>query len=288
MTKELQKAVGKDVKRGGLVKLSSRVACDRPLTSELFQESCAYYKCVVKWEYEELTSYRETIDGSGNVTNRERLSHPSASDRRGSVAPGGGSDDDGSELGRSEGASYGGNSGESGSSGGYATRIHTDSSNGWEIIDEDRRHTRFLLQDESGQIAIDPDDAEIEVERPRREYLSGSPHDGIVRFGNFTRNIGQYLHSREKITRGFSFEEQCLSLGQRAFITGQVRFENSQPVIKKINAGAGIKFLITHKSHDLTTKALQDRKLYVLIGVIASLLVALTTLALIFARVLRF
>lgn len=126
------------------------------------------------------------------------------------------------------------------------------------------------------------------MERPRREYLSGAPYDGVVRFGKFTRNIGQYLHSWEKNTRGFSFEEECLSLGQRVFITGQVRFEHSEPVIKKINAGAGIKFLITHKSHDETVKALQDRKLYVLIGAIACLVVAIVTMILIFARVLRF
>jgi hypothetical protein len=267
MSKELQKAVGKDVKRGGLVKLSGRVTCDRPLVSELFQESCVYYKCQVRWEYEEATYYRETIDDQGAVTHRERLSNPPEGYRsRGAYGAGGSGGGYGGGMG--EGDGDGGHGG--GYGGGPTTRIQTEISKGWETVYEDRRDVDFVLQDDSGAIAVDPSDAEIEVERPRKDYLSGNPHDLVLRFGNFSRNVSQYGHSRNRDTLGFPFEEESLSIGQRVYITGQVRFEQQVPVIKKINPGAGIKFLITHKSHDETINALRQRQQALLVAAIVS------------------
>ncbi|MDX2216207.1 MAG: E3 ubiquitin ligase family protein [Oculatellaceae cyanobacterium bins.114] len=80
---QMSKAIAQEMGGGNwrdYVKLSGVIQCDRPLTSELKQQSCVYYKMEVRREYEETVtkqdsegkSYRDTQRGSEVISSNQQ------------------------------------------------------------------------------------------------------------------------------------------------------------------------------------------------------------------------
>jgi hypothetical protein len=297
VAREMEKLSGTKAKRQGLVKLSGTIVANPPLISELFQEPCIYYNSEVDLEYDEVTYYRDTLDETGVVISSERLSHPPYQGTYGDPYR----EQYGDPYRRTGGSSYGESGGGGGSygessigssyenyGGGQRTRIRTETDRHKENIYRNSRRINFYLQDETGQVLIDVDEAKIDNPESRDRYVSGIPHDGNLRFGNFTKSVGQYLHDQDKNARGFHVEEEFFSTKEKTYITGQLRMENGTPVIKKVKSTLDVPFLISHKSHSESLKEMKENMTYSLYGACGCLIAGMVTVILLLTRVLRF
>ncbi|MBD2464979.1 E3 ubiquitin ligase [Oscillatoria sp. FACHB-1407] len=94
--KDMSKAIAQEIGGGSwrdYVKLSGVIQCDRPITSELKQEPCVYYKMEVRREYEEKVtkqdsegkSYQDTQRGSEVISSNQQSIPFTIQDDRGAI-----------------------------------------------------------------------------------------------------------------------------------------------------------------------------------------------------------
>jgi hypothetical protein len=101
-----------------------------------------------------------------------------------------------------------------------------------ETISSDRQSLPFTLADQSGQVLIDPDSANIEAIQVANEFLPGEPPGGHLTFGAFSRTLSTQHPSNQR-TLGYRLQESVLPTGQIVSVVGAVSDHTGIVTIKK-------------------------------------------------------
>lgn len=206
------------------VKVSGNVQCDQPLTSELKQVPCVYYRMIVEREYEETVTKR---DSDGQTTRETERSS--------------------------------------------------------EIVSQNQQSTPFLLTDGTGEILINPMNADIETVSILDEFQAESSMGGSLSFGGFSLSLGGDSAGRRTI--GYRYRESILPLERRVLILGQVTdaqgvpggSTNIQLAIEKPTE-KGKKFLISLKSQEQLQQGAANTAKYAFYGMISAFVAGIVLL----------
>ena len=198
------------------VKVTGDIQCDQPLTSELKQVPCVYYKMTVEREYEETVTKR---DSDGQTTR--------------------------------------------------------ETERGSEIVAQNQQSTPFTLSDSTGEILVNPMNADIETVSILDEFRTESTTGASLSFGAFSLSLGGDSAGRRTI--GYHYRESILPLERRVFVLGQVtdahgppgRSENIHLVIEN-SPEKGKKFLISLKSQEQLQQGAANTVKYAFYGMISA------------------
>lgn len=121
---------------------------------------------------------------------------------------------------------------------------------GTNTVASNSRYNNFLLADETGEIIIDPNGAEIDMTNSADRYEPYSSGAGFIQFGAFSLNIG--IHPQRRIT-GYNIRESILPANKNLYIVGEMQGHNNAPIIRK-PADRSKPFIISQKSEEETIK----------------------------------
>jgi hypothetical protein len=119
---------------------------------------------------------------------------------------------------------------------------------GSETISSNTQSVPFYVEDETGKILINPNDANIDSQKvldkfESAEYASGS----MLTFGGFSLNLGGLLSGRR--TLGYRFQESILPLGRKVYVLGEATDTSGELAIQKPRE-KGKKYIISMKSEE--------------------------------------
>lgn len=101
------------------------------------------------------------------------------------------------------------------------TRIETK----WESVTDEKKWKDFYLNDGSGKIRIDLQEAKMDIHNNSVEKYEREIPDNFMEF------ISDYTSGRR--VRGYKFYEKCLVPGEELFIMGGIKIINGEAVIDK-------------------------------------------------------
>jgi hypothetical protein len=90
---------------------------------------------------------------------------------------------------------------------------------GSETVSSNDRRAPFQVHDESGWVAVLPDDAKLEMETTVDRFEAGN-QGGARRFLNFELDLGGFLDTGQRRTTGYHIHEEVLPLGRTVFVLG--------------------------------------------------------------------
>lgn len=198
------------------IKVRGDIQCDHPLTSELKQVPCIYYKMMVEREYEEIVTKR---------------------------------DDEG------------------------RTRQETERRS--EVVSQNQRSIPFMLNDGTGEILVNPANAEIETVSVLDEFRAASSANGSLSFGGFSLSLGHDRTGRH--TLGYRYRESILPLDQSILVLGQVTdaqgpsgsYECTSLAIEK-PTDKKQKFIVSLKSEEQLQQGVSSTAKYAFYGMLST------------------
>ncbi|MFE4108269.1 E3 ubiquitin ligase family protein [Almyronema epifaneia] len=87
-----------------------------------------------------------------------------------------------------------------------------------ETVASNQQSTLFYLQDETGKIWVDPNEAAIEAVQVLNEFRPGDPAAGMLQMGRFSLTLGN-SHRR---TVGYRYTESVLPIDRKVLVVGEV------------------------------------------------------------------
>ncbi|MGY6528965.1 MAG: E3 ubiquitin ligase family protein [Cyanobacterium sp.] len=100
-----------------------------------------------------------------------------------------------------------------------------------ETITQNQRSTPFILEDKTGAITINPQDAKFDTIKTLDEFRTEQPAGGMLQFGNFSfllRNDGYNTH-----TLGYRYQEFILPINREVLVLGNASDETGELRITK-------------------------------------------------------
>jgi hypothetical protein len=90
---------------------------------------------------------------------------------------------------------------------------------GSEQVASNERRTPFAVRDDSGQIAVAPDGADLEMETTVDRFEPGNP-GGQVHLGGFHLALGDLGFGEGRRTLGYHYHEEVMPLGRMVYVQG--------------------------------------------------------------------
>lgn len=131
-------------------------------------------------------------------------------------------------------------------------------------IQSNIRHAPSSVDDGTGQVGMSFENAEVEAVEVMRQFETNP--------GNAIESLGR-LFNLTGGTIGYTYIEHVLAPGQQVYVLGSVQADGT------VGPQKGKPFIISYKSEEERAKSLASTRLWILIGVIACLALAIGFLA---------
>lgn len=144
---------------------------------------------------------------------------------------------------------------------------HRETERKSETVSSNKRSITFQLQDDTGTIDVNPNDANIETIQVLNEFRPGQAQGGMISFGNFSIALGGSLGDRR--TLGYRYQESILPVDRQAFIVAIASDGSGKLMLQKPIQG-NQKFLISLKDEETLLQATKAAVRYLQWGMIGS------------------
>jgi hypothetical protein len=152
---------------------------------------------------------------------------------------------------------------EKDSSGNYRPVTHRGS----ETISSNTQSVPFYVEDETGKILVNPNDAGIDSQKVLDKFESGEYASGpTLSFGGWTLNVGGITAGRR--TLGYRFQESIVPLGRKIYVLGEATDTSGELAVQKPRE-KGKKFIISMKSEEELVSGAKSTIKWTLYGAIA-------------------
>lgn len=115
-----------------------------------------------------------------------------------------------------------------------------------EVVAENKQFTPFYVEDDSGQVLVDPDGAEFDVQQLVNRFEQRRDRNALatISFGGLTLDLG-----RQDGTIGFRYSEHALPVGTPVYVLGAVQESGT---IGRMPAGTKRgRFIISYRSEEV-------------------------------------
>ncbi|HZG38590.1 MAG TPA: E3 ubiquitin ligase family protein [Nodosilinea sp.] len=151
---------------------------------------------------------------------------------------------------------------EKDSSGNVTTRTQRGS----ETVSEHQQRIPFDLVDDSGQVRVDPEGANIELVEVLNDFRPGTPAGGMLSYGPFSLVLGGEGAGGSRRTLGYRYRETVLPLDRPVLVVGTA---SDSPRLAPEGHRTGTitieqptlpdqPYIITQKSHEALTKSVDQ------------------------------
>ncbi|NEQ30992.1 MAG: hypothetical protein F6K04_08305 [Leptolyngbya sp. SIO4C5] len=117
-----------------------------------------------------------------------------------------------------------------------------------ETVASNQQSVPFYLQDDTGKIWVDPDQAEIETVSGLNEFRPGDPSAGMLQMGKFSLTLGQ----SDRRTLGYRYTEAVLPAERKILVVGEVSDHTGTLTLGKPTQ-TDKKYIISLKTDDVLT-----------------------------------
>ena len=138
---------------------------------------------------------------------------------------------------------------------------------GSETLSQNQQTIPFFLQDDTGEIWVEPEGAQIEAVRVMNTFSPGEPQGGQLSLGEFSLSLSADSHRR---TTGYRYQESVLPLQRQVFVVAQVSDHNQSLVLEQPNL-RGQRFVISSKSEEALAHTTQTLVTYAFYGMVSTL-----------------
>lgn len=145
--------------------------------------------------------------------------------------------------------------------------VVTKTQRGSETVSQNRQSVPFFLQDDTGEIWVDPEGAQIETVRVLDEFRPEQPSGGQIAFGGFSMSLSADVGHRQTI--GYRYQESVLPLQRQVFIVAQVSDFNQSLILENPSAKEQ-RFVISLKSEEALAQSTQTSATYAFYGMISA------------------
>ncbi len=140
-------------------------------------------------------------------------------------------------------------------------RIARNIRKGSNVVASNSRFNYFMLADDTGEVMIDPEGADIDMVKTTEKYEPHSGGVGFLQFGNFTLNIN--THPQRRVT-GYNIVESILPAGSNLYVIGEMQDNNGSPIIRKPQ-DRNKPFIISRKSEEEAIKQKENTSTILLV-----------------------
>lgn len=143
---------------------------------------------------------------------------------------------------------------------------------GSDTVASNSQRIPFWVEDSTGRIQVDPNDAEIDsVQAVDRFDPAERASGGVVTFGSFSIDVGGILSGAGSGSRtlGYRFRESLLPLDRRVYVLGEASDFAGELSIRK-SGDKGRRFIISLKSEDELVRSTRSTIQWLLVGSIGS------------------
>lgn len=144
----------------------------------------------------------------------------------------------------------------------------TKTQRGSETLSQNRQSIPFFLQDDTGEIWVEPEGAQIETVRVLDEFSPEQPSGGQLSFGGFSLALSSVETGRQTI--GYRYQESILPVQRQVFVVAQVSDFNQSLVLENPTT-KGQQFVISLKSEEALAQTTQTSVTYALYGMLSTL-----------------
>jgi hypothetical protein len=138
---------------------------------------------------------------------------------------------------------------------------------GSETVSSNTQRVPFYVQDESGRMLVNPNNANIDPVQVKDEFQAGEYQTGqSLSFGGFTFTVNSPLSSRR--TLGYRFQESILPLDRKVYILGEVTDTSGELAIQYPRE-KGKKYIISLKSEEELVRGAESTIKWTLYAAIA-------------------
>ncbi len=116
-----------------------------------------------------------------------------------------------------------------------------------ETVASNQRSILFILEDKTGKIEVDPDNAQIDTIKIVDEFRPGEAVGNMVSYGNFSQVLNNSIKTSQTHTLGYHYRESILPVGRDVLVLGTVNDETGSLKISKPISNEQ-KFLISLKT----------------------------------------
>lgn len=138
---------------------------------------------------------------------------------------------------------------------------------GSETVSQNRQSVPFFLKDDTGEIWVEPDSAQIETVRVLDEFRPEQPSGGQLSFGGFSLSLSA---DSGRQTIGYRYQESVLPVERQVFVVAQVSDHNHSLVLEN-PPEKGQRFVISLKSEEALAQNTQTSATYAFYGMISTL-----------------
>jgi hypothetical protein len=153
---------------------------------------------------------------------------------------------------------------------------------GSDTVASNVRHVPFFVQDNTGQIRVNPEGAEVTAEKAYSNFQPGDISGGSISIGNFRLNLSGLSLGSGRRTIGYDYQESVIPLDRDVFIIGEAADAGGALQIRKPTE-KDKKFMISTKSEEELQRSIQGGMTGTLIG---SVVCAVGGIALIVLKIL--
>ncbi|XGB39409.1 MAG: E3 ubiquitin ligase family protein [Cyanobacteria bacterium LVE1205-1] len=147
---------------------------------------------------------------------------------------------------------------------------HRETERRSETISSNQRSIHFQLQDNTGIIEVNPEEANMETISILNEFRPGSSRGGLISFGNFSFALGSSFGDTN--TLGYRYQESILPVGRQVFILATASDESGTLTLEKpLNHHQT--FLISLKNEENLVQSAKSAQVYLLWGTVASVII---------------
>lgn len=138
---------------------------------------------------------------------------------------------------------------ETDANGNQITKTRQATRTGADTVASNSRSVKFSVRDETGAILVDPEGAEIDVEKVVDRFESQTSFSGgKISFGGFSLSLGGGADTGRRRTLGYHFSEAILSLNRQVYVLGEASDRSGTLMIQKPREKG--KFIISLKSEE--------------------------------------
>ena len=138
---------------------------------------------------------------------------------------------------------------------------------GSETVSSNSQRVPFYVEDQSGKILVNPNNANIDAIQVKDEFRAGETQMGqSISFGAFTFTVPSPLTSKR--TLGYRFQESILPLDRKVYILGEATDTSGELAIQYPRE-KGKKYIISLKSEEELVRGTESTIKWTLYAAIA-------------------
>ncbi len=138
---------------------------------------------------------------------------------------------------------------------------------GSETLSQRQESIPFFLQDDTGEIWVEPEGAQIEAIRVMNNFSPEQPQAGQLSLGDSSLPSSADSHRR---TLGYRYQESVLPVQRQVFVVAQVSDRNKSLLLENPTL-KGQRFVISSKSEEALAHTTQTSVTYAFYGMVSTL-----------------